>query len=120
MAKAMRFYDAVLAPLGLFRKATHRTAIAYGPEDFSGLNPPFWVLKPYDRNGASPGNGVTVAFAVPARAAVDAFHAAALAAGGTDQGAPGIREHYHPDYYGAYVRDLEGNKICAVCHLPQA
>ena len=120
MSKAMRFYDAVLAPLGMARKATHRVAIGYGPKDFEGLNPPFWVLKPYDKSAASPGNGVTVAFTVPTRTAVDAFHAAALAAGGTDQGAPGIREHYHPDYYGAYVRDLEGNKICAVCHLPQS
>jgi catechol 2,3-dioxygenase-like lactoylglutathione lyase family enzyme len=118
MSKAMRFYDAVMAPLGMARKATHRVAIGYGPEGFEGLNPPFWVLKPYDKHAASPGNGVTVAFTVPTRAAVDAFHAAALAAGGIDQGAPGIREHYHPDYYGAYVRDLEGNKICAVCHLP--
>jgi catechol 2,3-dioxygenase-like lactoylglutathione lyase family enzyme len=118
MAKAMRFYDAVLAPLGMARKTTHRVAISYGPEDFTGVNPPFWVLKPYDKNAASPGNGVTVAFAVPTRGAVDAFHAAALAAGGTDQGGPGIRAHYHPDYYAAYIRDPEGNKVCAVCHLP--
>ena len=52
----------------------------------------------------------------PNRAAVDAFHAAALAAGGTDEGPPGVREHYHPNYYGAYVRDPDGNKICVVCH----
>jgi len=61
---------------------------------------------------------VTVAFDAGSRAAVDAFHAAALAAGGTDMGAPGLRSHYHPNYYGAYVRDLDGNKICAVCHHP--
>jgi catechol 2,3-dioxygenase-like lactoylglutathione lyase family enzyme len=120
IAKAMRFYDAVLAPLGLARKATHRAAIGYGPQDFSGVNPPFWVLKPYDRNAASPGNGVTVAFTVPTRTAVDGFHAAALAAGGTDEGAPGLRTHYHADYYAAYVRDPEGNKVCAVCHLAPA
>ena len=68
-------------------------------------------------SAASAGNGVTVAFTVPSRAAVDAFHAAALANGGTDEGPPGLRTHYHPDYYGAYVRDPEGNKICAVCHV---
>ena len=62
------------------------------------------------------GNGVTVAFDAPSRAAVDAFHAAALAAGGSDEGPPGIREHYHPNYYGAYVRDPDGNKLCVVCH----
>ena len=70
----------------------------------------------YDQKDATPGNGVTVAFDAPSRAAVDAFHAAALAAGGTDEGPPGVREHYHSNYYGAYVRDPDGNKICVVCH----
>ena len=68
-----------------------------------------------DRN-ATAGNGSTVAFDAPSRAAVDAFHAAALEGGGTDEGAPGLRLLYHPNYYGAYVRDLDGNKLCAVCH----
>jgi hypothetical protein len=120
MAKAMRFYDAVLAPLGLARKATHRAAIGYAPNDFAGLNAPFWVLKPYDRQPASAGNGVTVAFVAPTRAAVDGFYAAALAGGASEEGPPGLRTHYHPHYYAAYARDLEGNKICAVCHLPPA
>jgi catechol 2,3-dioxygenase-like lactoylglutathione lyase family enzyme len=57
-----------------------------------------------------------VEFEAPTRAAVDAFHAAALAAGASDEGAPGLRPHYHPNYYGAYVRDPDGNKLCAVCH----
>jgi catechol 2,3-dioxygenase-like lactoylglutathione lyase family enzyme len=60
-----------------------------------------------------------VAFAVPDRAAVDAFHKAALEAGGTDHGAPGVRPHYHPNYYGAFVLDPDGNNIEAVCHAPQ-
>lgn len=116
MDRSMRFYDAVLAPLGLVRQKTFRAASGYGPKDFAGINLPFWILRPRDRNAASAGNGVTVAFTVPARAAVDAFHVAALSHGGTDEGAPGLRPHYHADYYGAYVRDPEGNKICAVCH----
>jgi catechol 2,3-dioxygenase-like lactoylglutathione lyase family enzyme len=116
--RAMDFYDAVLAPLGLKRKRTHKIAIGYGPEGFAGINEPFWVLRPYDRNPASAGNGVTVAFTAPTQQAVDAFHAAALAHGGADAGAPGLRTHYHPNYYGAYVRDPDGNKICAVCHQP--
>ncbi len=60
-----------------------------------------------------------IATAAKERAMVDAFYKAALAAGGRDNGPPGIRAHYHPDYYGAYARDLDGNKICAVCHRAQ-
>jgi len=120
MHRAMSFYDAVLATLGMKRRRTFKIAISYAPEDFSGVNEPFWVVRPYDKGSATPGNGGTVAFEAPARAAVDAFHAAALAAGGADEGPPGIREHYHPNYYGAYVRDLDGNKLCVVCHRPAA
>ena len=120
MNRAMRFYDSVLAPLGLKRKRTFKIAISYAPENFSGINEPFWVLRPHDKNDATPGNGAMVAFEAATRAAVDAFHAAALAGGGSDEGPPGLRTHYHPDYYGAYVRDPEGNKLCAVCHRPSA
>jgi len=120
MNRAMRFYYAVLAPLGMKRKRTFKIAISYAPRDFAAVNEPFWVVRPYDKHDATPGNGVTVAFEAPTRAAVDAFHAAALAAGAADEGPPGIREHYHPDYYGAYVRDLDGNKLCVVCHQPAA
>jgi len=116
----MRFYDSVLAPLGITRKRTFKIAVGYAAKDFSGVNEPFWVVRPYDKQAATPGNGVTVAFEAPTRAAVDAFHAAALAAGASDEGPPGIREHYHPNYYGAYVRDPDGNKICVVCHQPAA
>ena len=62
--------------------------------------------------------GLHVALAADDRAAVDEFHAAALAAGGTDNGAPGVRERYHPNYYGAYVLDTDGNNDEAVCHKP--
>lgn len=118
MNRALRFYDAALAPLGLVRKRTAKIALAYAPEDFSSPNEPFWVVRPLDGAAASAGNGVTVAFDASTRAAVDSFHAAALAAGATDEGAPGLRPHYHPNYYGAYVRDPDGNKLCAVCHSP--
>ena len=120
MERSAQFYDAVLAPVGLVRLKSFRVASGYGPKDFGGINLPFWILRPQDRKPASAGNGVTVAFNAPSREAVDAFHAAALANGGTDEGAPGLRTHYHPDYYGAYVRDPEGNKICAVCHAKAA
>ena len=118
MTRAMAFYDAALAPLGLERVKTFKAAIGYAPKGFSGINAPFWVLRPYDRKAASAGNGVTIAFTTPSRQAVDAFHAAALAQGGSSEGAPGLREHYHPNYYGADVRDTDGHKVCAACHLP--
>jgi catechol 2,3-dioxygenase-like lactoylglutathione lyase family enzyme len=116
LTPAMKFYDAALAPLGLTRRRTFKIAASYAPADFSGPNEPFWVVRPYDGATASAGNGVTVAFDAASRATVDAFHAAALAAGGSDEGPPGLRTHYHPDYYGAYVRDPDGNKVCVVCH----
>jgi catechol 2,3-dioxygenase-like lactoylglutathione lyase family enzyme len=118
LRRALKFYDAALAPLGLTRRRTFRIAASYAPGDFSGANEPFWVVRPYDGAQASAGNGVTVAFDAPTRGAVDAFHAAALAGGGRDEGPPGLRPHYHADYYGAYARDPDGNKLCVVCHHP--
>lgn len=118
IARATAFYDNVFAPLNMERVKTYKIAIGYAPKGFSGINAPFWVLRPYDRKAANAGNGVTVAFTVPHRKAVDDFFAAAMASGASDEGAPGIRAHYHENYYGAYVRDPDGNKICVVCHAP--
>lgn len=118
LPRAIAFYDAVLGPLGLMRiEADPQGGLAgwaRGPES----SPQFWVLRPIDGRPATVGNGVTIGFEAPDRAAVDAFHAAALAAGATDEGAPGLRPNYHPDYYGAYVRDPDGHKLCCVCHRP--
>jgi catechol 2,3-dioxygenase-like lactoylglutathione lyase family enzyme len=116
LARAMRFYDAVLAPLGHARIEDHdpedRSA-AWGADD---PGPHLWVTQPFDGNPASVGNGTMVSFLAGTRAAVDAFHAAALAHGGTDEGAPGLRPHYGPNFYAAYVRDPDGNKLNAVCY----
>lgn len=112
-AKAGAFYDAVMATLNHGALFRFDDAIAYG-DDMAG--PKLFILKPFDKGEAKAGNGVHAAFIAPNRASVDAFHAAALAHGGTDEGAPGLRPHYHPNYYGAYVRDPDGNKIQAVCH----
>ncbi|MHB1692088.1 MAG: VOC family protein, partial [Thiomonas sp.] len=74
-----------------------------------------WLCQPFNGQPASAGNGTMVALAARTRAQVDAFHAAALAQGGTNEGAPGLRPHYGPDFYAAYVRDPDGNKLAAVC-----
>jgi catechol 2,3-dioxygenase-like lactoylglutathione lyase family enzyme len=113
LARAEKFYDAVMSVLGhpvLFKAPPN--VISYGTPTGEKL----FVLTPFDQNEARPGNGVHAAFKAESRATVDAFHAAALANGGSDEGAPGLRPHYHPNYYGAYVRDPDGNKIQAVCH----
>jgi catechol 2,3-dioxygenase-like lactoylglutathione lyase family enzyme len=118
LARAMRFYDAVLAPLG------HARVEDYSPDDGSaawGLDDPgphLWITQPFDGAPATAGNGTMVSFLAPDRAAVDAFHAAALKHGGTDEGAPGLRPQYGALFYAAYVRDPDGNKLNAVCYQP--
>ena len=110
------FYDAVLAPLGLVRAPAEDDG---GPPGalwtMPGRRwPQFFVQLPFNGLAATWGNGTQVSFAAPSRAAVDAAWQAALAHGGMDEGKPGTREHYDPDYYGAYCRDPEGNKLCFV------
>ncbi|MBR0682320.1 VOC family protein [Roseomonas eburnea] len=116
--RAVAFYDPLLADLGLQRQESDLDRGYAGYAAKPETTPQFWVTTPLDRRPATVGNGVTIAFEAPDRATVDRFHAAALAGGGTDEGKPGLRPHYHPDYYGAYVRDPDGNKICCVCHRP--
>jgi len=111
IARAIAFYDLALAPLGITRLYAEGEAFAgYG----IGEKAFFWIgLKTAQKTG------VHIAFAAANRAVVDEFHAAAMAAGGTDNGAPGLRPHYHDDYYGAFVLDPDGHNIEAVCHAPQ-
>jgi len=112
LGRALRFYDAVMAVLGhaQFFKTEH--SVGYGTPTGEKL----FVVPPFDKREARPGNGVHIAFKLDSRAKVDAFYAAALANGGTDEGPPGLRPHYHANYYAAYVRDPDGNKLQAVCH----
>ncbi len=114
MDRSKAFYEAALKPLRL-KVVMAVTAAETGGEAHAGFGvegkPFFWI-----GTGARSKGGTHVAFTAADRAAVDAFHRAALAAGGRDNGAPGLRPHYHPNYYGAFVLDPDGNNIEAVCH----
>ena len=118
--RALAFYDAVLPTLGLVRRFSDPGRGWAGWQLPDVARPLFLVGRPHDGRPAAPGNGQMVALLAPDRAAVDRCHAAALAAGGRDEGAPGPRPDYHADYYGAYFRDPEGNKLCVCCHQPEA
>ena len=113
LARAAAFYDAVLATLGLRRRKERPGAIGYG--DDARPAPIFWLLARAPQGGAAPGAGLHVSFAASDRASVDAFHSVALHAGGKDAGGPGLRPHYTMPFYGAFVLDLDGFKIEAVC-----
>ena len=108
--RSKAFYERALAPLGLSLLMEPIAGAGGFGEDGK---PFFWI----DSRGPGAQTPLHVAFAADSRATVDAFHAAALDAGGTDNGAPGVR-FYHPNYYGAYVLDPDGNNIEAVCHAP--
>lgn len=111
LARAARFYDAALAPLGLIRRATEPTELGYGlPED---RRTRLWITLPVDGKPATTGNGTMPALIAPSQQAVREFHTAALANGGSDEGAPGLRPH-GPAFFAAYVRDPDGNKLSAV------
>jgi catechol 2,3-dioxygenase-like lactoylglutathione lyase family enzyme len=109
-ARAVAFYDAVLATIGCRRLVEHAGATGYGR-----TFPDFWIQRPADGAAAGMANGTHVAFSAPDRTSVDAFHRAALAAGGRCDGPPGLRPEYHPRYYACFVRDPDGHKLEAVC-----
>lgn len=111
LERAAAFYDAVLATLGMARAKAVPGAIGYGVG-----YPVFWIHAAAAKGAARPGVGLHFCFGAQTRADVDAFHSAALAAGAKDNGKPGLRPHYHPDYYGAFVLDPDGYKLGAVCH----
>ncbi len=115
--RSKRFYAAALQPLGyvMTKDLGHAAGFGVMSGDKTSSDPAgeFWVTK-----GNPQPPLVHVAFSAMSRAAVDAFHQAALAAGGRDNGPPGLRERYHADYYAAFVFDLDGYNIEAVCHLP--
>lgn len=116
ISRAQGFYDAVMPVLGYRRQRESDEEIGYAADGDTRCR--FWVVMPYNQRAATIGNGSMVALHAESRAAVDAFHAAALAHGGTDEGKPGLRS-FHANFYAAYVRDPDGNKLSAVCERPE-
>jgi catechol 2,3-dioxygenase-like lactoylglutathione lyase family enzyme len=108
---AIAFYRAALAPLGY-----HCLDEGDGYAGFGAEQPQFWLNATDHPIPADPRSGLHICFVAPTAAAIDAFHAAALASGGADNGAPGLRPNYGPDYYGAFVIDPDGYRIEAHCH----
>ncbi len=119
LMRAKRFYDPVMQSLGFFCNVSSDTDIGYGlaPDEDVRLCR-FWILKPLLKLPATWGNGTTIALTAKSRAAVDAFHAAALKHDGIDEGAPGLRP-FGPFFYACFVRDPDGNKLAAVCEKPE-
>lgn len=113
--RSKAFYEKALAPLGItvLMEVSAEMTGNFPAIGFGDRRPFFWIGGTDQPTGRA-----HVAFAAGDRASVDAFYAAALAAGGRDNGAPGLRAHYHPDYYGAFVLDPDGHNVEAVCHSP--
>jgi catechol 2,3-dioxygenase-like lactoylglutathione lyase family enzyme len=121
LARAGRFYDATMGALGLHRCNTAGEPswegwLGWGTYERGGAREiALWVCPPFDGQPATIGNGTMVALSANSWEQVDNFHAAALAHGGTSEGAPGLRPQYNKDFYGTYVRDPDGNKLAVVC-----
>ena len=115
LARAAAFYDAVLAALGLERRKERPGAVGYGPRGRAA--PGFWLLSRSDHDHANPGPGLHISFYAPDRPSVDAFFETAMRLGGRDAGKPGVRPQYTSPFYGAFVVDLDGFKIEAVCRV---
>ncbi len=122
-AKSKAWYAKALAPIG-YGVLMEIPASVTGYVDVAGLGetatgkPDFWIAASAP-NAPAHKPGIHFAFRVTSRAQVDAFYKAAIAAGGTDNGPPGLRPQYHANYYGAFVRDLDGHNIETVCHNPE-
>lgn len=114
--RALAFYEPLMALLGIEARFCDRSRPWAGWQVPGQARPLFLIGAPFDGQAQAPGNGQMTAFLAPSRAVVDAAHALALAHGGADEGAPGLRPDYHAHYYGAYFRDQDGNKLCVVCH----
>lgn len=113
--RALAFYRPVLDALGVAFRFVDEQHPWAGWQSTPGPRPLFLIGKPFE-GSHDPGNGQMVAFLAESRAQVDRVHAIAIQAGAKCEGRPGLRPHYHADYYGAYFRDPDGNKLCVACH----
>ena len=115
--RAHEFYLALLPEVGLVRSFhdPERQMASFRKPDQP--RPLFFVTEPFEGE-AAPGNGPMIAFLCDTREMVDRVYAKAMELGAMDEGRPGLRAQYHPHYYGCYIRDLDGNKVCFVCHDP--
>lgn len=118
--QALAFYQPLMAALGIQARFCDAGKPWAGWQSSPDPRPLFVLGLPFDGQPHAPGNGQMVAFAAATRAQVDQAHAVALAHGGRCEGPPGLRPQYHAHYYGAYLRDPSGNKLCVVCHVPPA
>ncbi|WP_077037630.1 VOC family protein [Pelomonas sp. KK5] len=117
--RALRFYRPLLEEgLGLQARFTDLSRPWAGWQQAGVARPLFLIGSPYDGAAHAPGNGQMTAFLAETRAVVDRSYALAMANGGRNDGAPGLRPEYHEHYYGAYFRDPDGNKLCVACHAP--
>ena len=112
IARSKKFYDAVFGAMGAERKFADGGWIGYGPK---GADANVYICAPFDGQPARAGNGIMIAFKAHATGEVKAAYEAGLEAGGTDEGAPGPRPADSTSFYGAYLRDPTGNKICVFC-----
>lgn len=117
--RALRFYSALLQCLGIEQRFCDPTKPWAGWHCAGGARPLLVIGKPFNGEPHHPGNGQMLALLASTRAQVREVHALALANGGVCEGEPGLRPHYHPNYYGAYFRDTEGNKLAVACHQPE-
>ena len=113
---ALNFYQPLMLSLGLEQRWLEADRPWAGWHSAGKRRPFFVICKPFDGMPQHPGNGQMVAIMSRDRKTVRMAHAVALDNGGTEEGAPGLRAEYHPNYFGAYFRDLDGNKLCVACH----
>ena len=118
--RAFGFYSALMGCLGIEARFCEPERPWAGWQSAGAARPLFLIGRPFDAQAHERGNGQMVAFLAETRAIVAAAYRTALARGGQSEGAPGLRPEYHAHYYGAYFRDPDGNKLCVVCHSPEA